>query len=48
MRFNVVVTYNKYDSVIPESLIQSDHKTKLMMKKESKVSMARKNLAFQR
>ena len=46
MRFNVVAAYYRYDSVVPEPLIQPDHRTKQMMEKESKVSMARKGLGL--
>ena len=46
MRFNVVAAYHRYDSVVPESLIQPDHRTKHMMEKECKVSMARKGLGL--
>ena len=47
MRFNVVAAYHRYDSmVLPESLIQPDRRTKQMMEKESKVSMARKSLGL--
>jgi hypothetical protein len=31
MRFNVVAAYHRYDPVVPESLIQPDHRTKQMM-----------------
>jgi hypothetical protein len=48
MRFNVVAAYHRYDSVVPKSLIQPDHRTKQMIEKERKVSMVRRSLGLQR
>ena len=46
MRFSVVAAYHRYDSIVVRFLIQPDHRTKHMIEKERKVSIARKSLGL--
>jgi hypothetical protein len=48
MRFNVVAAYHRYDSVVPEYLIQPDHRTKQMMERRVRCQWPERALDFQR